>query len=88
MGANIKVEGRVAVFEGVDRLRPAPVKATDLRAGAALIIAALCADGQSELTEIQHVERGYVDIVRKIRAIGGDIVKVDIPENDLLKRAY
>jgi len=88
MGANIKVEGRVAVFEGVDRLRPAPVKATDLRAGAALIVAALCCDGQSEITEIQHVERGYVDIVKKIRALGGDITKVDVPEGDLLKKAH
>ena len=88
MGASIKVEGRVAVFEGVDSLRPAPVKATDLRAGAALIVAALTTEGASEITEIQHVERGYVDIVKKIRALGGDIVKVDIPENDYLKKAY
>lgn len=88
MGANIKVEGRVAVFEGVECLRPAPVKATDLRAGAALIVAALCADGQSEVSEIAHVERGYVDMVKKIRALGGDIVKVDIPESGVLKKAY
>ena len=65
MGANIQVEGRVAVFEGVDSLRPAPVSATDLRAGAALVVAALCVEGQSEVYEIQHVERGYVDIVKK-----------------------
>lgn len=88
MGANIKVEGRVAVFEGVEKLRPAPVKATDLRAGAALVVAALCADGQSEVTEIQHVERGYVDIVKKIRALHGNITKVDVPENNILKKAY
>ena len=88
MGANIQVEGRVAVFEGVDKLRPAPVKATDLRAGAALVVAALCAEGQSEITEIQHVERGYVDIVKKIRALGGDIQKINVPEDDLLKKAY
>ena len=60
MGANIHVEGKVAVFEGVEKLRPAPVVATDLRAGAALVVAALCADGQSEISEISHVERGYV----------------------------
>ncbi len=88
MGANIKVEGRVAVFEGVDKLRPAPVKATDLRAGAALVVAALCAEGQSEISEIQHVERGYMDIVKKIRGLGGDIVKVDIPEGEIFKKAY
>lgn len=88
MGANIKVEGRVAVFEGVDKLKPAPVKATDLRAGAALVVAALCAEGQSEISGIQHVERGYVDIVKKIHALGGDIRKVDYPDGDYLKKAY
>lgn len=87
MGASIQVNGRVAVFEGVEKLRPAPVKATDLRAGAALVIAALMAEGQSEIAEIQHVERGYVDIVKKIRALGGDITKVEIPE-DALRKAY
>ena len=51
-------------------------------------MAALTTEGASEITEIQHVERGYVDIVKKIRALGGDIVKVDIPENDYLKKAY
>lgn len=88
MGANIQVEGRVAVFEGVEELRPAPVSATDLRAGAALVVAALCAEGQSEVYEIQHVERGYVDIVKKIRALGGDIKKVPINEEATLKNAY
>ena len=88
MGANIQVESRVAVFEGVEKLQPAPVKATDLRAGAALVIAALCAEGQSEITEIQHVERGYVDIVKKIRALGGDIRKVVVPEGEVLKKAH
>ncbi len=87
MGANIKVEGRVAVFEGVDKLRPAPVKATDLRRGAALVVAALCAEGQSEISEIQHVERGYMDIVKKIQGLGGNIVKVDIPEGTNYKQA-
>ena len=88
MGANIQVEGRVAVFEGVEELRPAPVSATDLRAGAALVVAALCCEGQSEVYEIQHVERGYVDIVKKIRALGGDIQKVAIPQETELKNAY
>ena len=88
MGANIQVEGRVAVFEGVEELRPAPVSATDLRAGAALVVAALCAEGQSEVYEIQHVERGYVDIVKKIRALGGDIKKVPSHDNSELKNAY
>ena len=88
MGANIQVEGRVAVFEGVESLQPAPVSATDLRAGAALVVASLCTEGQSEVYEIKHVERGYVDIVKKIRALGGDIQKVVIPEEPELKKAY
>ncbi|MEG1782180.1 MAG: UDP-N-acetylglucosamine 1-carboxyvinyltransferase [Oscillospiraceae bacterium] len=88
MGANIQVEGRVAVFEGATKLRCAPVKATDLRAGAALVVAALCAEGQSEVNEISHVERGYVDIVKKIKALGGSIQKLDIPDEEPLKKAY
>jgi UDP-N-acetylglucosamine 1-carboxyvinyltransferase len=77
MGANIQVEGRVAVFEGVKKLKAAPTVATDLRAGAALVVAALIAEGTSEISEIQHVERGYVDIVKKIRTLGGKIEKID-----------
>lgn len=88
MGANIQVEGRVAVFEGVEALLPAPVSATDLRAGAALIVAALCTKGQSEIYEIAHVERGYVDIVKKIKSLGGDIQKIISPDEDELKKAF
>jgi len=88
MGANIQVEGRVAVFEGVEALRPAPVSATDLRAGAALVVAALCAEGQSEVYEIRHVERGYVDIVKKFQQLGGDIRKVVVPDEQEYQKAY
>ena len=88
MGANIQVEGRVAVFEGVEALRPAPVSATDLRAGAALVVAALCAEGQSEVNEIRHVERGYVDIVKKFQQLGGDIRKVVVPDEQEYQKAY
>ncbi len=80
MGANISVEGRVAVIEGVDGLRGAPVKATDLRAGAALIVAALGAEGVTEIYDIYHVERGYENMEAKLRELGADIVKVDEPE--------
>lgn len=80
MGANISVEGRVAVVEGVDRLKGAPVKATDLRAGAALIIAALSAEGTSEIYDIFHVERGYENLEIKLRSIGADIAKVEEPD--------
>ncbi len=67
MGANIQVDGRVAVIEGVQELLPAPMRASDLRAGAALVVAALAADGVSEVDEISHIERGYEDIVEKLR---------------------
>ncbi len=80
MGANISVEGRVAVIEGVDGLKGAPVKATDLRAGAALIVAALGASGTTEIYDIYHVERGYENMEEKLRALGADIVKVDEPD--------
>lgn len=80
MGANISVEGRVAVIEGVERLKGAPVKATDLRAGAALIIAALSAEGTSEIFDIFHIERGYENMEIKLRDLGADIVKVEEPD--------
>lgn len=70
MGANIKTEGNAAVVVGVDRLSGAPVQATDLRAGAALLIAALTADGQSSVGALHHLDRGYEDIVSKF-ADGG-----------------
>ena len=80
MGANISVEGRVAVIEGVDGLKGAPVKATDLRAGAALIIAALSAEGVTEIYDIYHVERGYENMEIKLRSLGADIIKVYEPD--------
>ncbi len=79
MGANIQVDGRVAVIEGVQELLPAPVRASDLRAGAALVVAALAADGVSEVDEISHIERGYEDIVEKLRGLGADIRRVEKP---------
>lgn len=80
MGANISVEGRVAVIEGVEGLKGAPVKATDLRAGAALIVAALGAEGVTEIYDIFHVERGYENMEEKLRQLGADIRKVDEPD--------
>jgi UDP-N-acetylglucosamine 1-carboxyvinyltransferase len=80
MGADISVDGKVAVIEGVERLTGAPVKVADLRAGAALIIAGLCADGITELEEIQHIERGYEDMDLKLRKLGADIVKRKFPD--------
>ncbi len=80
LGANIQVDGKIAVIEGVDHLSGAPMVACDLRAGAAMIIAALAAEGVSEITNIKHVERGYEDIVGKLSGIGADIRIVDVPD--------
>ncbi len=73
MGANIKIDGRSAVVNGVDSLVGAEVTATDLRAGAALILCGLIADGTTNINEIYHIQRGYVDIDKKFRALGGDV---------------
>ena len=76
MGAHISVEGRLAIIEGGSPLTAAPVKATDLRAGAAMIIAALEINGVTEISSIQYIERGYEDVIEKFRALGADIKKV------------
>ena len=72
-GAKIKTEGKAAVIEGVGMLSAADCKATDLRGGAALVIAALCADGTSKIGEIHHIERGYENITGTLSALGADI---------------
>lgn len=73
MGADIKIEGRSAVVHGVNQLHGSNVNATDLRAGAALILCGLLAEGETTIGEIYHIQRGYVDIDKKIRALGGNI---------------
>ncbi len=73
MGAHIKIEGRSAVIEGVQRLTGAPVKAPDLRAGAALILAGLAAEGETEIANTFHIDRGYDKIVEKLRGVGAKI---------------
>jgi UDP-N-acetylglucosamine 1-carboxyvinyltransferase len=80
MGADISVDGHVAIVEGISGFIGAPVKAVDLRAGAAMIIAALAASGTTEIENIYHVERGYEHIEEKLRALGAHIKKVGIPE--------
>ena len=77
MGANIKIEGKSAVVNGVKKLHGAKVNATDLRAGAALILCGLIAEGETEIGEIYHIQRGYVDIDKKITALGGNIKIVE-----------
>ncbi len=81
MGADISVDGKMAIIEGVDHLTGAPVKATDLRAGAALIIAGLSTDGVTEIEDIYHIERGYDNMDGKLRAMGADIVKRTFSES-------
>ena len=80
MGAKIQVDGKIAIIEGVPQLMAAPVEACDLRAGAALVVAALAAQGVSEVGNIRHVERGYEDIVAKLTGIGAQIEVVDLPD--------
>ena len=84
MGAQIQVNGNLAIIEGVERLTGAQLEACDLRAGAAMLIAALAAHGISEITNIQYIERGYEDVVGKIRRIGGSIRAVESPEEELV----
>lgn len=77
MGANIKIDGRTAVIEGIDKLTGAEVKATDLRAGALLILCGLAAEGTTEITDVYHIDRGYVNIEGKLKALGADIERVE-----------
>ena len=76
MGANIKIDGRSAVIEGIDTFTGSEVKATDLRAGAALILAGLTAEGPTTISDIYHIDRGYVCIEEKLRGLGADIKRV------------
>jgi UDP-N-acetylglucosamine 1-carboxyvinyltransferase len=73
MGANIKVDGKLAVIEGGTVFSAAPVKAVDLRAGAAMVIAGLVANGKTEISNIHHIQRGYENIVEKLQKAGADI---------------
>ena len=79
MGADIRTEGRHAVVRGVERLSGAPVRALDVRAGAALVLAGLAADGETEVFDIHHVDRGYRDLPGTLRALGADVSRVTAP---------
>ena len=76
MGANIKVEGRTAIIDGVPKLTGAIVKATDLRAGAAMVIAGLLAEGDTEILGVEHIDRGYPNIENKFKSLGATIVRL------------
>ncbi len=80
MGAEIQVDGRIAVIEGGRRLTGAPVQACDLRAGAAMVIAGMCASGTTVIDDIHYIERGYEDFVGKLKELGADIEIVNFPE--------
>ena len=86
MGAQIRVDGRTAVVEGVKTLHGAAVQAYDLRAGAAMLIAALAADGVSEISNVQYIERGYEDIIAKLRGIGAAIECVSCDDSIPVKQ--
>ena len=80
LGARIQVDGKIAIIEGVEKLTGAPMEACDLRAGAAMIIAGLAAQGTSEISNVKHIERGYEDIIGKLSGIGADIRAVEVPD--------
>ena len=77
MGANISISSRTATVEGVERLYGAPLCASDLRAGAALVIAALAAEGESTISQIHFIDRGYEFLEQKLRALGADIMRIE-----------
>ena len=77
MGAHIRIDGRTSMVEGVDQLTGCPVKATDLRAGAAMVLAGLVAEGETLISYIHHIDRGYDNLVTKLVMLGADIRRVD-----------
>ncbi len=76
MGADIQVLGKIAIIQGVPQLHGANIEATDLRGGAAMVVAALSAEGTSEIAGISHIDRGYEKIEETVRHLGGDIRRV------------
>jgi len=83
MGADIRIEGRSAIVKGVERLTGAEVKAPDLRAGAALVLAGLVAEGETVISDVYHLDRGYDNFVAKLRSLGAQIIRVKDGEKPL-----
>jgi UDP-N-acetylglucosamine 1-carboxyvinyltransferase len=79
LGAEIRTDGKHAVVRGRERLSAAPVRATDIRAGAGLVIAALCADGVTEVSSVHHIDRGYPNFVDDLRGLGARVDRVEAP---------
>lgn len=82
MGAHIQVDGKIAVIEGVNKLTGAPLQACDLRAGAAMVVAGLAAEGTTEITKIHYIERGYEKLVEKLQGLGADIRIVEYEDEE------
>ncbi len=82
MGADVRVDGHHAIIEGVDQLSGAPVQSSDLRGGAALVLAGLIADGETVVSQIEHIDRGYEDYVGKLRKLGANVVRETIETSD------
>ncbi len=87
MGATVMLDSRTATFVGVEKLVGAPVDAVDLRAGAAMVIAGLAAEGVTEISGVKYIKRGYVDIVGKLQALGASIEEVTVPDVEPAKKA-
>lgn len=87
MGASVKVDGKTAIFEGGNRLSAAKVRAVDLRAGAAMVIAGLAIEGRTEIDNIHLIERGYDHLIEKLQAVGATIGKVEIKESSAMLHA-
>ncbi|HKT03450.1 MAG TPA: UDP-N-acetylglucosamine 1-carboxyvinyltransferase [Rugosimonospora sp.] len=82
LGAEIRTDGHHAAVHGKERLSSAPVRATDIRAGAGLVMAALCADGLTEISNVHHIDRGYPDFVADLRAVGADVARTTAPDDE------
>ncbi|MDN5279019.1 MAG: UDP-N-acetylglucosamine 1-carboxyvinyltransferase [Clostridiales bacterium] len=82
MGANVTTHDRTAVIHGVKSLKGAPVSATDLRAGAAMVLAGLIAEGKTEISQVYHIDRGYEDLTGRLRKLGANIERIEDPETD------
>jgi UDP-N-acetylglucosamine 1-carboxyvinyltransferase len=86
MGANIKINGQTALIEGKHPLSGTQVMATDLRAGAALVLAGLIAEGTTEVRELRHIDRGYIDLVGNLKLLGANIVRTKIETNPFVQQ--
>lgn len=85
MSANIKIEGRSAIVEGGVKLTGSKVTATDLRAGAALVLAGLIAEGDTEVSGLHHLDRGYVNFTEKLKRLGADVERINVEKQSALE---